>query len=82
MSSLTNTSSSTCSAGLLSACWPTVEAVPTVLVAEQNEPKPCVGKTSASCATSSTILRIECHCAWARPSVASGPIRSGRPTLP
>ena len=43
MSSETNVSSSTVNAGLLVICSATVEALPTVAVALQNEPKPCVG---------------------------------------
>ena len=43
MSSSTKVSSSTWNAGLLRICSARVYAVPTVAVAEQNEPKPCVG---------------------------------------
>ena len=59
-----------------------VDSSPTVAVALQNEPNPWVGITAAESSMPSTSLRTDFHWAWARPSVASGPIRSGRPTLP
>ncbi len=43
MSSATKVSSSTPNAGLLAICCASVESVPTVAVALQKEPKPCVG---------------------------------------
>ena len=70
------------STGLAAFSCPIVEFGASVWVAEQKDPNPWVGNTSAASGSIPASLRAEACCARTRSPVCWGPSRSGRPVAP